>query len=225
MNRPLNAHVCFCAPSWSDDPPAMYTVSELLQARAADCADRIFCEFKGTRLTFSELLTGVQEMAGVLLRAGVTPGSRVGYMLPSSLEHIQLYLAASWVGACAVPFSVHLKSSGLELQMLSSQPKVMVASRAFAVHLLNAVKCLPTPPRLLWLEDGVVDHLQTTVAHELRASSAIRQPSQRGLDDPIAIAPPPSIVIAAAVYLAPLPLRRFLVGVGVGVLLDRRWIR
>lgn len=187
MNRPLNAHVCFCAPSLSDDPPAMYTVSELLQARAADCADRIFCEFNGTKLTFSELLNGVQEMAGVLHSAGVVPGSRVGYMMPSSLEHIQLYLAASWIGACAVPFSVHLKSTGLELQILSSQPKVMVASRAFAAHLLNAVKCLPTPPRLLWLEDGAVDHLQTTVAHELRSGSTIRHPSPRSLDDPIAI--------------------------------------
>lgn len=74
------------------------TVPELLLARSRDSGGRVFCSFKGRNLTFGELLAGVQEMAGALAAAGVRTGSRVGYLAPPSLEHIQLYLAASWLG-------------------------------------------------------------------------------------------------------------------------------
>lgn len=91
----------------ADDP-------QLLLARAQDSGDRVFCKFKGQQTTFRSLLAKVQEMAGALQEAGVKRGDRVGFMLTTSVEHIALYLATSWIGAAAVPFSVHLKSAGIE---------------------------------------------------------------------------------------------------------------
>lgn len=110
----------------------MQTIPELLVSRAQDSGKRAFCTFGERRMTFQELLAGVQEMAGALAAAGVQPGDRIGYMLNTSLEHVQLYLAASWLGAVAVPFSIHLKTAGVELQLSSSKPRALVVNRAHA---------------------------------------------------------------------------------------------
>ncbi|MCK1516065.1 AMP-binding protein [Bradyrhizobium sp. 190] len=50
-------------------------------------------------MTFKEIYYRVQEVAGALAEAAVEPGDRIGLMLNSSLEHIELYLAIAWLGA------------------------------------------------------------------------------------------------------------------------------
>jgi carnitine-CoA ligase len=162
----------------------MYTIPQLLLARAKDSGERTFCTFKDRKITFAALLDGVAEMAGALSAAGVTPGARVGLMLPPSVEHVQVYLACSWLGATAVPFSIHMKAAGLELQMRSCRPAVLVASRVHGDAIRTAVAQLPGQPRIVWLEDGAGD---TTLESLLRTSRAIREPVDRKLDDSLAI--------------------------------------
>jgi crotonobetaine/carnitine-CoA ligase len=166
----------------------MQTIPQLLQARAQDSADRVFCSFRGRSTSFAQLLAGVREMAGALLGAGVAPGARVGFLLPPSVEHMQLYLATSWLGACAVPFSIHLKAAGLELQLRSSRPALMVASRAHELPLREALSLLDKPPPVLWFEDGAVGKSETTLDAQLGRQRPVAVPAARALDDTLAIA-------------------------------------
>lgn len=165
----------------------MYTIPELLLARAEDSGERVFCSFCGQRTTFKQLLHGIQDMAGALIDAGVQPGDRVGLMLGSSVEHMQLYLAVSWVGAIAVPFSIYLKAAGLELQLNSCTPRILLANRMCADSIRQALAIIPHRPRLIWLEDGIDRSGEIALNVLLRKSRSVRLAALRSLDDPVAI--------------------------------------
>ncbi|MBE7416815.1 MAG: AMP-binding protein [Ideonella sp.] len=165
----------------------MQTIPQLLVARARDSGDRTFCTFKGKNTTFAALTSGVTEMAGALAAAGATPGNRVALMLPPSIEHMQLYLACSWLGVTAVPFSIHLKAAGLELQLASCRPAVMVASRSHEAAITAALAQLQQPLRIVWFEDGPATAGGMTLDALLGKSRAIALPVERSLDDSLAI--------------------------------------
>lgn len=166
----------------------MHSISELLLARASDSGSRVFLSFKGKETTYGQLLNGVKEFAGALSLSGVQVGSRVGFMLPASLEHMQLYLATAWLGATAVPFSGHMKAAGVELQLNSSKPAVLVASRVHADAIRLALSSAVHKPRkILWLEDGNDGRDELSANALLRDSHAISVPVKRGLDDALAI--------------------------------------
>jgi carnitine-CoA ligase len=165
----------------------MLTIPKLLLARAQDSGERTFCTFRGQRTTFRQLLHGVQDMAAALAGAGVEPGDRIGFMLGSSVEHMQLYLAASWIDATAVPFSIHLKAAGIELQLNSSKPKVIIANRALADSIRQALAATPRRPRVVWLEEGVDRDCEVSLNTLLRTSGSTRSAAPRSLNDPVAI--------------------------------------
>lgn len=165
----------------------MQILSELVRARADDSGRRVFCSFRGQHTTFEQLRHGVQEMAGALIEAGVEPGDRVALMLGSSVEHIELFLATSWIGAIMVPFSIHLKSAGLELQLNSCRPRVLVANRAHTDAIRQALSAIPQPPSVIWFEPGVDRAGELNLSALLRASRAPRTAVARSLDEPIVI--------------------------------------
>jgi carnitine-CoA ligase len=165
----------------------MQTISELVQARAQDSADRIFCTYDGQHTTYSRLQDLVREFAGALVQAGVKPGDRVGLMLAQSVEHMELFMATAWLGAIMVPFSVHLKSAGLELQMNSCEPRVMIANRAHADAMREALKTVRNPPAIVWFEDGANQAGEFSFNGLLRGSRSVANPVARTADDPVAI--------------------------------------
>jgi carnitine-CoA ligase len=165
----------------------MQTISELVQARANDSADRIFCAYGAQKVSYSRLQDRVREFAGALLQAGVKPGDRVGLMLAQSIEHMELFMATAWLGAIMVPFSVHLKSAGLQLQMESCTPSVMVANRAHADAVREALKSIAKPPVIVWFEDGADRPGEFSLNGLLRASRSIANPVARTAGDPVAI--------------------------------------
>lgn len=165
----------------------MQIVSELLLARAQDSGRRVFCSFRGQQTTYEQLLAGVQDMAGALTEAGVRSGDRIGLMLGSSVEHMQLFLAVSWLGATVSPFSSHLKSAGLELQLNSCKPSVLVANRVHADSIRQTISVSPHRPSLVWLEDGADRDGETHLNALLRSSRSSRTAVPRSLDDPIVV--------------------------------------
>jgi crotonobetaine/carnitine-CoA ligase len=165
----------------------MQTLSELVQARAQDSADRVFASFGGRDTTYGELHKSVQAFAGALAQAGVKRGDRVGLMLGQSVEHMELCLAVAWIGAVMVPFSVHLKSAGIELQLSSAKPSLMVASRTFADAIRAARSAAPQPPSILWTEDGADLAGEFHLDALLRASRPVADPVVRRPEDAITI--------------------------------------
>lgn len=165
----------------------MQTLSELVQARAQDSRDRVFASFNGHDTTYGQVHADVQAFAGALLQAGVGPGDRVGLMLGQSVEHMELCMAIAWIGAVMVPFSIHLKSAGIELQLSSAMPRVMVVSRAYADAIRAARSAVVQPPTLLWFEDGVDLFGEFHLNGLLGASHAVPEPVIRRAQDAITI--------------------------------------
>ncbi|MFE3280836.1 AMP-binding protein [Nocardia sp. NPDC059239] len=165
----------------------LQSVSDLVRARAHDSATRVFCSFEGANTTYAQLERRTMEFAGALIEAGVQPGDRVGLMLRQSVEHIELFLAVAWVGAVVVPFSIHLKSAGLELQLSSAKPRVMVANRVHAEPIREALSTVGQPTNVIWFEDGADRPGEFHLDGLLRVSSAVETPVARNLDDAVAI--------------------------------------
>lgn len=165
----------------------MQILSEILKARVAESGERIFCSFQDQQMTFKELYDRVQEVAGALVEAGIEPGDRVGLMLNSSLEHIELYLAIAWLGAISVPISVHLKSAGLELLFNSCSPRLVVAERRYADAIRQAASETVSSPSVAWLEDGTNGPGEFHLNGLLRTSRAVRNAVIRSFDDPFMI--------------------------------------
>ncbi|MFI2615962.1 amino acid adenylation domain-containing protein [Streptomyces sp. NPDC018584] len=78
-------------------------VVHAVRAYAAEEPDRPAVKDAGTSLSYAQLLARVETSAGHLVRAGVTPGDRVGIHLPNSAEYIVAILACMAVGAVFVP--------------------------------------------------------------------------------------------------------------------------
>ncbi|NYG45380.1 crotonobetaine/carnitine-CoA ligase [Bradyrhizobium sp. IAR9] len=162
----------------------LQTLSELIQSRATDSADRVFCSFKGKNTTFAQFEGRVKEFAGALIEAGLNPGDRVGLMIGQSIDHVEMFCAVVWVGAIPVPFSVHLKSAGLELQLNSARPKLFIADRVYANIVRQAVLISREPPKIVWLEDGIVLAGEAQLNWLLRSSRSLHKACPRSLDDP-----------------------------------------
>ncbi|MBE7416805.1 MAG: AMP-binding protein [Ideonella sp.] len=165
----------------------MQLLSELLEARARDSGERVFCSFRGVETTYAQAHGRVQELAGALVQAGVQPGDRIGLMLPQSVEHLELCLAIAWVGAVFVPFSIHLKSAGLELQLSSAKPRLMIASRDYADAIRVACGSVTPAPMVVWFEDGVDGAGELHLDGVLRASRPVASSVIRRPEDAITI--------------------------------------
>lgn len=127
------------------------------------------------------------EFAGALVGAGVQPGDRVGLMLGQSVEHIEFFLAIVWIGAIVVPFSVHLKSAGLELQLSSDKPHVVVANRVHADSIRAALSTIGQSATIVWFEDGADRAGEFHLNGLLSATRAVVTAVTRTLEDPVAI--------------------------------------
>ncbi|UVO35786.1 AMP-binding protein [Bradyrhizobium arachidis] len=165
----------------------MQIISDLVRVRAEDSGQGVFCSFRGRRTTFEQLRNGVQEMAGALIEVGVKPGDRVGLMLSSSVEHMELFLAIAWIGAIAVPFSIHLKSAGLELQLNSAKPRVLLANRVHADAIRQALTAITQPLSVVWFEADVDREGEFHLDALLRASRAVLSSVARSADHPLLI--------------------------------------
>lgn len=107
------------------------TFRDLIELRARDHADAAFCFFGDDVITFKHLRDSIERMALALSSSGIRKGNRVALMLPNCPEHITLFFALSWIGAIAVPFSIHLRKSGLELQLASAKPHHIIADVSY----------------------------------------------------------------------------------------------
>jgi len=121
----------------------------LIRQRARNQGSAPFCRFKGRTTTFRELETSVDAMAAALAQRGVGRGDRVALMLPNCMEHVVIFFALSWIGAVAVPISIHLRQSGLTLQLQSSLPRHVVADAAYQ-ELCAALPAAASVQTVIW---------------------------------------------------------------------------
>jgi len=80
----------------------MDTILDYLELHAREQGEREFLVLQDERLTFAELATRVQRLAGVLRARGVGPGDRVVLYLARRTRYLTAYLAAMAAGAIPV---------------------------------------------------------------------------------------------------------------------------
>jgi carnitine-CoA ligase len=134
----------------------MQCIWELIERRAEQRPHAVFLRFHEQVVSYALLRERVMQTAAVLGARGIEAGDRVALMMNSHPDHIVIYLALAWVGAIAVEISVHLKRSGIALQLDDCSPKAVIVDGEFTDEVLRAVSELG-PIRILVRAAGAPD--------------------------------------------------------------------
>lgn len=107
---------------------AATTLGDLLHRRAVEHPDREALVFPAERATYAELAERTRQLARALVGLGVRPGDRVGILLPASVDLLALLVAATDVGAVAVPVNARFRSVELAQIVVHSGMRVLVTA-------------------------------------------------------------------------------------------------
>ena len=92
------------------------TVVAMLDAAMAANAVRPALHYQGGTVTYGAFAERVRRAAGLLAAQGVGPGDRVALMARNGLAYFDVYLAAAYLRAAAVPVDALLEVAGRRLQ-------------------------------------------------------------------------------------------------------------
>ena len=87
----------------------------------------------GQRLTFSELGTRVEGIAGMLTSRGFGVGDRLALLLPNGPDFIELVYACSRLGVIAVPLNTRLSTKEIDEVLEDARPHGIVRHSSLAV--------------------------------------------------------------------------------------------
>ena len=114
------------------DFTAVTTLGDLLLRAAQAHPDRCAIAFPDERRTFSELAEGAILMARALHAQGVRPGDHVGFLLPSSIESLEVFFGIALLGAVAVPVNARYRAQELQYLVQDADLVALVTSTQVA---------------------------------------------------------------------------------------------
>jgi acyl-CoA synthetase (AMP-forming)/AMP-acid ligase II len=110
------------------------TIHDLIERRVVEDGDKPMVIDPDTRITYAELDTATAELAAGFIAAGVGKGTRVGLIMPNSVQWVQIALALTRVGAVLVPLSTLLQPPELIAQLRVASVQYLVAVPEFRGH-------------------------------------------------------------------------------------------
>lgn len=110
------------------------TVDRLLRRNAAAHPDKDAVVDPTSRVTHAELERTTRDLAAALVAAGVGKGSRVGLVMPNSVQWVRIAMALTRIGAVLVPFSTLLAPRELVAQLHTASVRVLITVEAFRGH-------------------------------------------------------------------------------------------
>src|SRR6266853_708222 len=116
----------------------------------------------GQLLTFRELHTRVEGIAGTLTGHGFGVGDRLALLLPNGPDYIELMYACSMLGVIAVPLNTRLSTKEIELVLEDARPRGIVRHSSRAVPSVQ----------LSWQPVVAEEPLPTRAARVAKRSSA-----------------------------------------------------
>ena len=171
MPQEISVPACVQIDETGDD-----TIATLLERRAADDPDAVYCTFRDERITIGTLAGRVDRMATMLKSQGLVQGDRVAVMLPGHPEHLYLIFALARLGLVRVPINVHLIGAPLDHLIAELAPRAIVADTAYRGALGDIAARVRT---VLWRNDpdGAFDryesHAEDTVPSPVKADDMI----------------------------------------------------
>jgi len=108
------------------------TLGELLRRTAARHPDRDALVFPDERVTYSQFVDRVDEIARALLTLGVREGDHVGVLMPNCVDYMAVFYGAMSLGAVAVPVNSRFKTTELSYVVANADLKVLFTSDSVA---------------------------------------------------------------------------------------------
>ncbi len=118
----------------TDDWCELTTVGDAVFRAATRWPGRDALVFPERRVSYSQVLAGAQFAAHGLLGVGLEPGDRVGILMNSCGEFVDLFYACALIGAVAVPMNGRFKSSELGYIAADSEVAAIVTRREPSGH-------------------------------------------------------------------------------------------
>src|ERR1700690_389933 len=127
----------------------------------------------GRLLTFRELHTRVEGIAGTLSSHGFGVGDRLALLLPNGSDYIELIYACSMLGVIAVPLNTRLSTKEIDRVLEDARPRGIVGLSSLAVPEVQvswqaALHGAPLPirsdpaPRIFYDPDAVLGLIYTS---------------------------------------------------------------
>ncbi len=145
-----------------DTPIAVSTLPEFLDRAVKAFADRPALEFRGRRMTYSELGARVDRLARGLLALGLLPGDAVALLLTNSPAHPIAFFAVLRIGAQVVHLSPLDPARTVERKLQDSGARTLITGnlpvllpQALAARQSGAVGTLIVAEDLDWGPGGV----------------------------------------------------------------------
>src|SRR3954447_14579596 len=155
----------------------MGNLAQILLDTAAKQGRRPALRMGDTVVSYDQFGDAVGRVAAGLEARGVTPGDRVGMLLPDTLSFPILYYGALMAGAAVVPMNPLLKAREIHYHLRDSGARLVVAAQASAQAAAEAAGAIG-------IEAVTVDGVQPDALMAARASAA---PAARTDDDEAAI--------------------------------------
>ena len=95
--------------------------------------DRTALVRDGRPLTFRELHSRVEGIAGALASHGFDVGDRLALLLPNGPDYIELVYACSMLGVIAIPLNTRLSTKEIDRVLEDARPHGIVRHSALAV--------------------------------------------------------------------------------------------
>ena len=156
---------------------AIYTLGELLRDTGAKRSDADAIVFPDRRLTHSHLAGSARAWAKALIAMGICPGQKVGILLTTCPEFVEIMFGVAMAGAVAVPINARYQSVELSF-LLRDADIVTVITTGQITDTLNFIDRLSAALPSLASESDP-SSLKLAEAPELRRIVCIGPPRSR----------------------------------------------
>jgi amino acid adenylation domain-containing protein len=123
---------------WNDTAhqfPSTLLVHQLFERQASLRPDAPALLFKDQALTFSEINSRANQLAGHLLSCGLEPEARVGVMLPRTPDALVALLAIFKAGGCYLPLDPEYPPERLAFMLEDAAVALLITEESLRVHL------------------------------------------------------------------------------------------
>ncbi len=122
-------------------------LAEYLEHSAKNHPDKVAIRHEGRQVTFRELDTNCNRLAGGLGALGLSPGERCVVMMPNSIQSVTVYYALAKLGAVVILVNFLYKVHELSHIFSDSTPKAFIGAAAHLEEprkVLKSIKGGPT---------------------------------------------------------------------------------
>jgi acyl-CoA synthetase (AMP-forming)/AMP-acid ligase II len=110
------------------------TIDWLVRVRAGEHGDKPMVIDTESRISYAELDETTRALTAAFIDAGVGKGTRVGLIMPNSVQWVQIAVALTRIGAVLVPLSTLLQPPELVAQLRVASVQVLIAVEEFRGH-------------------------------------------------------------------------------------------